>query len=155
MAVRSPTRHAERDAAAALVVLNSLWRLFHALEVRSKRMKRTIGVTGPQRLVLRVLGEQPRAGARQVAEALAIDPSTLTGILRRLEEAGLIERSPDPGDGRRAMFRLTRKGSVIDAKRRGTVEDAVRRTIASVPRWHTASFQTVIHALVERLESDA
>ena len=41
-----------RSVGETMRFMQSLWALAHALEVRSKRMARTLGVTGPQRLVV-------------------------------------------------------------------------------------------------------
>jgi DNA-binding MarR family transcriptional regulator len=61
-------------------------------------------VTGPQRLVLRLLGLQPGVSADELAATLHVHPSTLTGILRRLEDQGLLARDPHPADRRRAVW---------------------------------------------------
>ncbi|RLV08807.1 MarR family transcriptional regulator [Streptomyces griseocarneus] len=45
-----------------------------------------------------------------LAEAMGVDKSTLTPPAKRLEEQGLIERSPDPTDGRAQLVKVTRAG---------------------------------------------
>ena len=59
-------------------------------------------------------------------------PSTLTGVLARLEERKMIVREVDPADRRRARFKLTTAGKKIDRERRGTVEAATRRALGRV-----------------------
>lgn len=113
-----------------LLFMHQLWELMHALQVRSKRMARTMGVTGPQRLVIRLVGQFPNITARDLSTTLGMHPSTLTGVLSRLERMKLIERMIDPADRRRARFSLTDAGRQIDRVRRGTVEAAVRRALA-------------------------
>jgi DNA-binding MarR family transcriptional regulator len=117
-------------AGETLRFMQRMWDLAHALDVRSKRMARSLGVTGPQRLVIRVLGRSPASSARDISLTLGMHPSTLTGILRRLEQQGMLERKADDVDRRRMRFRLTRNGIAIDRERRGTVEAAVRRALA-------------------------
>lgn len=109
--------------------MKHLWDLVHALDVRSKRMARAFGVTGPQRLVIRVLGRKPDMTASDIAGALGLHPSTLTGIMSRLEAHGMLERKVDKEDRRRVRFRLTPRGLKIDRDRKGTVEAAVRRAL--------------------------
>ena len=113
-----------------LQFMQQLWKLVHALDVRSKRMAKDIGVTGPQRLVIRIIGQSSLPSARQLADTLELHPSTLTGVLARLERQKLIERLADPKDRRRARFRLTAAGQRIDRAKRGTVEACVRRALA-------------------------
>jgi DNA-binding MarR family transcriptional regulator len=110
--------------------MQRMWDLVHALNVRSKRMARTLGVTGPQRLVVRVLGRSPRMTASEIAKMLGMHPSTLTGVLSRLAERGILEREIDDEDRRRARFHLTALGRTVDRERKGTVEAAVRRALA-------------------------
>jgi DNA-binding MarR family transcriptional regulator len=119
---------------STLQFMQRLWDLVHALEVRSRRMAKTLGVTGPQRLVIRVLGRSPGSTASGLAGTLGLHPSTLTGILKRLEEQGMLVRKTDPADRRRVRFRLTAKGRHVDRERKGTVEAAVRRALGRVDR---------------------
>jgi MarR family transcriptional regulator, organic hydroperoxide resistance regulator len=118
-----------RPHGETLRFMQRLWKLVHALDVRSKRMAKTLGVTGPQRLVIRVVGQTSMIGARDIAATLDIHPSTLTGVLARLEAGGLLVRKVDPSDRRRAQFRLTSAGRAVDRERKGTVEAAVRRAL--------------------------
>jgi DNA-binding MarR family transcriptional regulator len=115
-----------------LLFMQKLWDLAHALNVRSKRMGRLHGVTGPQRLVVRVLGQSPEMSASDISRTLGMHPSTLTGILARLQRQGAIERKVDKADRRRVRFRLTARGTRIDQERKGTVEAAVRRALGRV-----------------------
>ena len=109
--------------------MQRMWDLAHALDVRSKRMAKALGVTGPQRLVVRVLGRSPEMTASDIAGTLGMHPSTLTGILGRLADRGILERKVDDVDRRRARFHLTALGRKIDRERKGTVEAAVRRAL--------------------------
>src|SRR4051812_20037316 len=86
--------------------MQRMWELVHALDVRSKRMASTIGVTGPQRLVVRIIGQKSGSAASEIAATLGMHPSTLTGVLSRLEARGAITRDVDSEDRRRARFRL-------------------------------------------------
>jgi len=109
--------------------MQRMWDLVHALDVRSKRMAKTVGVTGPQRLVVRVLGRSPEMTASDIAGTLGMHPSTLAGILSRLAGREILERKVDDADRRRARFQLTALGRESDRERKGTVEAAVRRAL--------------------------
>ena len=69
-----------------LQFMRRLWELVHALAVSSKRMGRTLGVTGPQRLVLRVVGQAPDATASEISD-LHI-PVRICGV----DEPGVVYR---------------------------------------------------------------
>src|SRR4029077_12772985 len=75
----------------------------------------------------------PGISAGALADVLHVHPSTLTGVLRRLETRGMLVRRSDPRDARRALFGLTPRGRKMDTLRTGTVEQAVRRVLARLP----------------------
>ena len=131
--------------------MQRMWDLVHALDVRSKRMARMLGVTGPQRLVVRVLGQAPGITASEIATALGMHPSTLTGILKRLVAQGLIQRTSDAEDRRRARFQLTQAGNDINREHRGTVEAAVRRALGRAGRATVDRTNAMIDLLVAEL----
>ena len=137
---------------AVLDFMRLLWAVDHALQSASKRMESTHGVTGPQRLVVRIVGRFPGIAAGRVAEILHVHPSTLTGILKRLEQRGILQRRSDPRDARRALFGLTPKGKKIDTVKTGTVEQAVRRVLARDPALIAAA-QQMLASLSEELDS--
>lgn len=137
-----------------LELMRLLWILDHGLQSMSKRMSRNLGITGPQRLVIRIVGRFPGISAGKLANVLCIHPSTLTGILQRLEGRGVIYRKQDPCDGRRALLSLTKKGRGFDALRTGTVEAAVRRALSKVAGDKIVSAREVLEALGAELARD-
>ena len=142
----------EPPLGAVLDFMRMLWAVDHALQSASKRMEASFGLTGPQRLVVRIVGRFPGIAAGRVAEILHVHPSTLTGILKRLEGRGVLQRKPDPRDARRALFMLTAKGRKLDVVRTGTVEQAVRRVLGKDPE-KVAAAQEVLAALSGELDA--
>jgi DNA-binding MarR family transcriptional regulator len=138
-----------------LEFMRLLWAIDHGLQTRSKRMAATLGVTGPQRLVVRIVGHLPGVSAGQLAEILHLHPSTLTGILRRLERAGLLRRRRDPLDGRRAVLGLSAAGRRLDVVAAGTIESAMRQVLAKLPRHRVRVTRGVLSALARGLREDA
>jgi MarR family transcriptional regulator, organic hydroperoxide resistance regulator len=137
-----------------LQFMQFLWALVHALDVRSKRMVKTVGVTGPQRLVIRIVGQKPHRTASEIAAILGMHPSTLTGLLARLEARDMLAREADPDDRRRARVSLTAAGRKIDKLQRGTVEAAVRRALGRVNSTSLDSTRATLSRLIEELERD-
>jgi MarR family transcriptional regulator, organic hydroperoxide resistance regulator len=137
-----------------LEFMKLLWAVDHGLQSASKRMEAKMGVTGPQRLVIRILGRYPGISAGQLADILQLHPSTLTGVLKRLQERGVIERRTDPNDGRRALLGLTARGRELDSLRAGTVESAVRQALKALPRRKLEATQDVLAALAKALQPE-
>lgn len=117
----------------ALAFLRQLWALDHALHAVSKRMGRSLGVTGPQRLVIRLVGRQPDITPGELARQMHLHPSTLTDILDRLARRRLIERRSDVADRRQTRLSLSAAGRRVDARRAPTIESAIARALAAAP----------------------
>lgn len=132
-----------------------LWQVVHQLEKRSKQMAASLGVTGPQRLVLRLVGLLPGASAGTLAEILHIHPSTLTGVLQRLVRQGLLRRSSETRDRRRAVLSLTPRGKRINAITKGTVESAIAMSLARIGTRDTAATERALGVIAEHLDGSA
>ncbi len=128
-----------------------LWALDHALVRTSKAMRTRHGVTGPQRLAIRIVGRFPGISAGELAQVLHLHPSTLTGVLQRLEARALMERRRDPRDARRALLWLTARGRAVDDLKSETVEARVRAALASLPDRDVRAAERVLLEIARRL----
>jgi MarR family transcriptional regulator, organic hydroperoxide resistance regulator len=147
-------RAAERPSArlgGTLEFMRLLWALHHGLEKRSKRMEATLGVTGQQRLVVRMIGSFPGVTAGGLARLLHLHPSTVTGLLKRLERRGMIVRRGHAGGDRRVLaFFLSPRGERLDSRRSGTIESTMTRVLGSLPPRRVAAARDVLAALAGR-----
>lgn len=69
-----------------------------------------LGITYPQYLVLSTLWERDGLSIGGIAEALALEPSTVTPLAKRLSTAGLIDRRRSEQDERQVLISLTERG---------------------------------------------
>lgn len=72
-----------------------------------------LGLTYPQYLVLHALWEEDGRGVGAIADRLALESSTVTPLVQRLEAAGLLRRQRDRGDERRVRVYLTPRGAAL------------------------------------------
>jgi DNA-binding MarR family transcriptional regulator len=146
-----PTRDENSDSRfrldPTLDFMRLLWSIEHGLQKRSKRMESVLGITGPQRLVLRVVGRFPGISAGELAHVVRLHPSTITGILQRLVARGLLDRERDPRDSRRARLRLTRRSAVHTRLSSGTVEAVVRQVLSRAGTPNVRAARTVLAAV--------
>jgi len=136
----------------ALELMRLIWAMDHALHKRSKRMEAELGVTGPQRLVLRLVGRFPGTQAGHLARLLHIHPSTLTGVIQRLEKQGVLRKRLDPRDGRRVLLSLTDRGHALGAVTVGTVEHSIERALERIPEERLAAAREVLKAITASLD---
>lgn len=73
-------------------------------------------LTYPQYLVLNVLWQENGLTVGGIAERLALESSTLTPLLKRLEAAGLLSRTRNPHNEREVVIELTEAGRALKAR---------------------------------------
>src|SRR3954447_18118515 len=129
MSIRRAPREERFQLDPILDFMRLLWSVEHGLQRMSKRMEGELGITGPQRLVLRVIGQFPELSAGELAHIVQLHPSTITGILQRLAKRGLIERKRDPADSRRARLRLRPPALAFTKVSTSTVERPVTEAL--------------------------
>jgi DNA-binding MarR family transcriptional regulator len=131
-----------------------LWSVEHGLQSTSKRMEATLGITGPQRLVLRIVTARPSLSAGELARIVHLHPSTITGILQRLIRKGLLRRQRDRRDSRRIRLHAHPAANGFVEASTGTVESAVTRALGQIPTHRVRHAREVLAAIAEALTDD-
>jgi MarR family transcriptional regulator, organic hydroperoxide resistance regulator len=134
-----------------LAFMRLLWAIDHGLRSLSKQMHARIGVTAPQRLVLRIVGRMPHTTPSELADLLHLDRGTLSGIIERLEAQQLIARKAHEGDGRSVLLALTPRGRRLERDMTGTVEACVHRALASLSSSEVQVAKRVLEAVAAEL----
>jgi DNA-binding MarR family transcriptional regulator len=139
----------------ALEFLERVWRVNHAMQRVSTRMQHELGVTGPQRLVIRCVGQHPGVTSSQLAEMLHLDRGSVSAALNRLESMRMVERRTDPEDGRRVTLTLTAAGRKVDRPTKHTIEATVEQVIGAASAADLEATGRVLAALAAALEREA
>lgn len=145
---------AELPLSAALEFLQKLWQLNHALEKLSSQMEKRIGVTAPQRMIIRCIGKYPGMAPSQLAAVLHLDPGTISATLSRLEDKGFVVRKRDKEDKRRVSLGLTAKGKKLDRPVPGTVEHGMERLLAGARPADIAATRKLLDQLTGVLQEE-
>lgn len=101
--------------------------------------------------VLACMRDMERPTARELSDATAQPPSTLTGVLDRLERRRVIARRPNPTDRRSTLIVLTPAGR--EAARQ--VGDAFDRVAARIPKRTAVQFLRILAELERALDASA
>jgi len=131
--------------------LNALRRMVRGLRSAAEAIERELNVTGAQLFVLRELAQDPDQSVKDLAAVTMTTHSTVSQVVGQLIAKGLVTRTPDASDGRRAVLRLTRQGANLVRKSPrviqadliagfGTLGSAERRSLANgLEKWLEAS----------------
>ena len=137
-----------------LEFIRLMWSVDHELQRVSKRMVRRIGLTAPQRLAVRFIGRNPDVTPGALAALLHMHPGTVTGIVRHLQESGLVVATRSTADTRRLHLRLTPRGLLVNRRQKGTAEAAVRRALAGLGPADLVRASALLTRLAEELAAE-
>lgn len=99
-----------------------LYSAFMAVSRTYKPWLDKLGLTYPQYLVMCVLWEDDDQTIGGIASRLDLEPSTITPLVKRLEQAGHVVRQRNPADERQVNVRLTPEGRAVRADTRTLAE---------------------------------
>lgn len=94
-------------------VLISLRRIVRATGRYSRRLSKEAGLTAPQLLVMQAILSQEEMTMGQIAQSVSLSQATITSILDRLENRGLVERYRGKEDKRRVYAHVTAEGKAL------------------------------------------
>lgn len=100
----------------------SLYSSMHRLMKIYRPLLAAVGLTYPQYLVMLVLWEDEESTVSGLGERLQLDSGTLTPLLKRLEQNGLIQRKRNPSDERIVIVSLTKIGKQLREKAKSIPE---------------------------------
>ncbi len=108
---RNPVSNSGAPATAdASRAMNSMRNIVRALRINTREMEVRMGISLAQLFVLQQLSESPVDSLNELAERTATHQSSVSVVVRRLAERGLVRRSGAPQDHRRIQIALTEEG---------------------------------------------
>ena len=109
-----------------------------------------LNITPVQAMVLGFLAEADQIMAGELGKKVELDSATLTGILDRLEAAGLIERKGNPDDRRSIKIHLTQQGKDTGFEAHKLIEEANKEFLAAFSENEKRDLRSLIHKLREQ-----
>ncbi|MBP0450982.1 MarR family transcriptional regulator [Kitasatospora sp. RG8] len=99
-----------------------------------------------------VLSGLARTGACSAADLgreIGLDRTTVTRRADRLERAGLLQRQPDPADGRATLLALTDDGRTVVAATRQRLATGIEDSLATWPQADAQAFARLLRRFVD------
>ncbi|MCG3728595.1 MarR family winged helix-turn-helix transcriptional regulator [Vibrio cincinnatiensis] len=128
-------------------VLVSMRQIIRAIDLHSKQLNKTFGLTSPQLLLMRAINTSPNMTIRQLSIATNMSQATATSILDRLEKRQLVVRTRDTHDKRKVHAMLTTHGqALLQAAPQLMQRDFIQR-FQSLDGWE----QTLLLSSLQRL----
>ena len=120
---------------------------------RYEPLLKKLNLTYTQYVVMMYFWEVGSGSATDVSRALLLDPSTLTPILKKLEQKGYLDRARDPADERSLIITLTEAGAAL---REPALEIPERMCgIAGLTQQEAATLDTLLDKLLKNIERES
>jgi DNA-binding MarR family transcriptional regulator len=138
---------------AALQIVNGLRRIVRAIELYSQEVYKKFGLTGPQLWAVKTLSRRGPLATTELAEALAVQPSTLSVLVDRLERRGLVRRLRPRADRRFVEIGLTSKGAQLASRAPEPAQGRLLHGLQSVSARELRAIQLSVDRLVQMMEA--
>jgi DNA-binding MarR family transcriptional regulator len=132
-------------------IVSALRHFFRAAYLDNAKISRQYGVTGAQAGVLRTIRDAGPASSAQLSRILYVTPSTMTGLIDRLEIKGLVVRNKKAGDRRVSIISLTEEGKELSQELPDPLELKLVSALADLDPSYVKNVSTVANELLSML----
>lgn len=136
-----------------LRILQSLRRIIRAVEIHSRKLTAEYRITGPQLVCLLTIGEKGKVTVRELADNVYLSPSTVVGILDRLEKKGLIHRERDREDRRLVNIMPTEEGLALANNSPSPLQDKLAEALEQTPELEQVTIALSLERIVDLMEA--
>jgi DNA-binding MarR family transcriptional regulator len=150
---RRRAAHAKADQQDVASIVQSLRRMTRAIELYSQDVQRSFGLTGPQLWTLKNLLRQGPLTPNRLATSLAVDQSSVSSLLKRLEAKGLISRTRVAEDQRSVRIDLTPAGRDLATRAPDAAQGRLLHGLNQMPPIRVRSLRRSMETLVQAMEA--
>ncbi len=137
------------DSSVSRQVLVSLRQIIRAMDLRSRQLEKSVGLTVPQLVVLKEVAEEDGIPIGRIAKQISLSQATVTTIVDRLEQRGAVERRRTEADRRRVLIVLTDLGAELIRRSPTILQEEFLQAFSRLETWE----QTQILATLQRIAS--
>ncbi len=124
-----------------------------ATERHARRLAKETGLTPPQWLVLQIVGDKGETTPKVIAEKARISQATVTALLDKLQNAGLVERTRGESDRRQIWVTLTEAGHETRHSAPDALQDLFATRFETLAAWEQAMIVAALERVVMLLDA--
>jgi DNA-binding MarR family transcriptional regulator len=135
-------------------LLIALRQVIRAIDLHSKHLSKTSGLTSPQLLIMQEIAKTSGINSGQVAKNINLSAATVTNILDRLEKKDLVSRVRDTKDKRRVGLYLTENGEAILLNAPQPLQEHFIKKFENLAEWEQSQLLSSIERLVDMMNAN-
>ncbi len=135
-----------------LRIFRSLRQIIRAIELHSRKLDTCHQITGPQLVCLTALKEDSSLSVKKMAQIACLSPSTIVGIVDRLEDKGLVRRVRSTLDRRSVTITATEKGRQFLASTPSPVQESLEMALQKLPELEQVAIALAFEKVVDLMK---
>lgn len=147
VAMADPSEYEER-------ILRSLRRIIRAVDLHSRAIESQYGLTGPQLVCLRVIGNEGPMTPSELARNVDLSQATVTGIIGRLVKRQYVSRRRSTKDRRRVTLSLLPAGRDLLAEAPSPLQTQFAERLAALPSENQVVISTMLEQIVRMMGAE-
>ena len=134
-------------------IMQSLRRIFKAIQDYSQEVSQKFGITGPQLWTLKTLSANGSLPLGELSKRMYLHPSTITGVVDRLEMKGYVVRDRGHEDRRVVWVQLTSRGKKIASRAPNPIQGKMIYGLRKLKREDLNDIYHSVEKLVQMVEA--
>ena len=135
-------------------ILTSLRRITRAIDIHSRYLANTFGLTGPQLVCLRVLGRLGQTTPSELARHVALSQATVTGIVDRLARRQLVTRARSEADRRLVEVAITEAGTALVAQAPSALQEKFAQRLRNLSKEEQEIIRITLQKIVQMMDGE-
>jgi DNA-binding MarR family transcriptional regulator len=135
-------------------VLDAIRRLVRHLRVADRAAQSELGLSSAQLFVLSELGKTPAISLGELADRTHTDQSSVSVVVARLVDAGLVQRERAGEDARRLELSLTRVGRGVVQRAPGVMQEKIVQAVETMPATEQKRFADSFGRLLDQIGAE-
>jgi len=135
-------------------ILRSLRRISRAIDIHSRNLATKFGLTGPQLVVLRLLGQRGPMKPSEIAIQVALSQATITGIVDRLTARQLVTRERNAKDRRLVTVTITEAGRALTQQAPSPLQERFLSRLHKIDQLEQTAIRDKLRQIVCMMDGD-
>jgi DNA-binding MarR family transcriptional regulator len=134
-------------------ILQSLRKIIRAVDIHSRKLSMQYDITAPQLISLLVIVDNSPLTIAEISREVHLSPSTLVGIIDRLEAKGFVERQRSEKDRRQVLIYAKKKGKTFAQKAPSPLQETLAGSLNELTPLEQSTISLSLERIVELMEA--
>ena len=136
-------------------VLIAIRRIIQSIDLHSRYLVKNFGLTGPQLIILQEVSRRDEISISELSKSISLGQATVTGILERLENRGLITRRRSKSDKRKVFIKVTKACDSLLDKAPPPMQENFIENFENLQDWEQSMILGSLQRIVALLDAKA